>query len=381
MKSFPFFFLSVFFSLLPLAALAQSTSALEEAKRAAVWVDCGPRQGSGTVIHGEEGYVLTAGHVVLDIELAVPAPDDCVIAFADAQGRPRYRYRSTFVRAVFNEKLNQDFAILRIDEPTGILSIEKPFPHLVTNEFSSKGDAVHVFGYPGPQDTFAMSSGVITDYVGGYIDTTAEIAPGDSGGTGVDNQGRLIGVPTRIVTTYATSSGPGEVSYQLVDIRAVMNWLDTFGVNEHDKFFTHADRERYHRSAVFITQSNLGCLDLARAPELSAVYCVMGDGTRLAFPTDTTYFSWFPDFTQVVFYNLDSLANSRLVRNVTFKPGTLVKLRTAPQVYVVVDSFGTLRWIPSEQRAVELWGSAWAALVFDIPDEFWVNYKIGQPLE
>jgi hypothetical protein len=333
-------------------------------------------------VNGVEGYVLTAGHVVLDLDLATPMADDCIVAFADGQGRPRYQYQTSFVRAVFNEKLNQDFAILKIGNAIGTDHLTRPFPFLETNEFSSKGDAVYVLGYPGPLDQFEMTSGVITDYVDGFIDTTAEIAPGNSGGTGIDDRGRLIGVPTRIVTTFVGTSGQSDVvSYQLVDIRAVMNWLDTFALNEHDRFFTHTDYVHYHRSAVFITQQNLGCLDVARTAAVSSVYCLIGDGTRLAFPTDTTYFSWFPDFSQVVMASADRIAGDRLVRNVTFKPGTLVKLRTAPQVYVVVDAFGTLRWIPTEQKAIDLWGPAWAGLVFDIPDEFWTNYTIGQPLE
>lgn len=327
--------------------------------------------------------MLTAGHVVLDLELANQMADDCLIAFADDQGSPRYRYQTSFVRAVFNEKLNQDFAILKIGTAVGTDRLARPFPFLKTNEFSSMGDAVYVLGYPGLQDGFVMTSGVITDYVDGFIYTTAEIAPGNSGGTGMDAQSQLIGVPTRIVTTYisSTSSQSNEVSYQLVDIRAVMNWLDTFGVNEHDRFFTHVDYTRYHRSAGFITQQNLGCLDVSRTAAVSSVYCIMGDGTRLAFPTDTVYFSWFPDFKQVATIGANQLAGERLVRNVTFKPGTLVKLRTASQVYVVVDAFGTLRWIPTEQKAIELWGPAWAGLVFDIQDEFWTNYNVGQPLE
>jgi len=358
-----------------------AASAVDVAKSASVLVACDNEQGSGTVVNGVDGYVLTAGHVVINDLQTGRLADACTVAFADDQGRPRYEYETSIVRAVYNEKLNQDFAILKIGATVGREHLSRPFPSLVTNEFSAKGDVVHVLGYPGPADVFVATNGTITDYEGGFIDTTAEIAPGDSGGTAVDDQGRLIGVPTRILTTYVGSNGHNEISYQLVDIRAVMNWLDTFGQNEHDKFFTHADYTRYHSSAVYIMQQNLGCLDLARTPSVSAVYCLMGDGTRLAFPTDTTYFSWFSDFKQVITTEISNLADYKLVRNVTFKPGTLVKSRTAPAVYVVIDSFGTLRKIPSEQKAMELWGPAWAGLVFDIPDEFWTNYTIGQPLE
>jgi hypothetical protein len=362
-----------------LPAQAQSLDPVAEAKKAVVWVACGNSQGSGTIVNGAEGYVLTNGHVAMDIETG-ESKSPCEIAFADAAGRPQIYYHASVVHTVFHERLNQDFAILRIDSPSGPTMLPSPYPSVVTNEFTSRGDAVHIYGYSGARDRLETHSGTILDYVAGFIQTDAEVNPGDSGGAGLDDQGRLIGIPTRIVTL-TDSKGNETVYYELIDIRAVMNWLDTFGFNEHDKYFTHFDQNRYHRSAVFITQDHLGCTVLGRTHAVSSVYCMMLDGTRLSFPNDLSFFSWFPDFSDIRLYDGESLAGYRLTRNATFKPGTLVKLRTAPQVYVVVDVFGTLRWIPSEERAIELWGSAWAGLVFDVPDEFWVNYTIGQPLD
>jgi V8-like Glu-specific endopeptidase len=361
-------------------AHAETPAPITQAANASVQVACDLYEGSGTVINGVEGYVLTAGHVVIDDLATGRLGTDCSVGFADSQGRPRFQYQATIIRAVYNEKLNQDFAILKIGSSIGPDRLERPFPSLLTNEFSSKGDSVYVIGYPGPDHVLAVSSGAISDFTGGFIDVSAKIIPGDSGGSGVDAQGRLIGVPTRI-ETFTNSTGQERVTYQLVDIRAVMNWLDTFGANEHDKYFTHADPTRYHQAAVFITQENLGCTVLGRSPAVSSVYCIMADGTRLAFPTDTTYFSWFADFTDVKFVDPVDLTDYRLTRNVTFKPGTLVKSASAPAVYVVVDSFGTLRKVPSEEKAAQLWGPAWGGLVFDIPDEFWTNYTVGQPLD
>ncbi|MEI7512429.1 MAG: serine protease [Candidatus Uhrbacteria bacterium] len=369
-------------SLIVFGALLLTAQQAHAQSTASVLVACDHEQGSGTVINGSEGYVLTAGHVVISDLGAGQIASSCVVYFSDENGNPSNEYRASIIRAVYNDKLSQDFAILKIGASVGPDRLNRPFPYLATNEFSSKGDGVRVIGYPGPDHVLKTTTGKITDYVGGFIDATAEIFRGDSGGTAVDDLGRLIGVPTRILTMYVgTSTESSQISYQLVDIRAVMNWLDTFGINEHDQYFTHADHDRYHQSAVYITQQNLGCLDLARTRSSSAVYCLMADDTRLAFPTDTAFYSWFSDFKDVVLASNESIASYRLVRNVTYKPGTLVKVRTASPVYVVVDSFGSLRQIPSEQKAIDLWGPAWAGLVFDVPDEFWVNYRIGQPLE
>lgn len=372
--------ISLLFAALPIYAFAQSVQGgLEGAKQATVWVACGGRQGSGTVTNGTQGYVVTNGHVAIDVETGTQSAS-CRVAFPDAKGDPTHFYRASIESAVFNEKLNQDFAVLKIGAAITADVLPRPFPSIKTNEFTSKGDAVSVLGYSGPNDRLLVRTGVITDYVGGFIRTTAEIQPGDSGGGAFDANGNLIGMPTRIVTI-TDQSGMDQIQYELIDIRAVMTWLDTFGSNEHDEIFTHADYPRYHQAAVFITQTDLGCLELARVTLSPAVYCLFGDGTRISFPTDTTYFSWFSDFSDVQTIDDESMAGFRLVRNATFKPGTLVKLRTASQVYVVIDAFGTLRWIPSETKARELWGPAWAGLVFDVPDEFWINYTIGQPLE
>lgn len=360
-------------------AFGVSAQALSSATtRAVVLVVCDQAQGSGTVINGVEGYVLTDAHVVLDTHSLIEAKE-CQIAFTNNNDKPVYFYKASIIHSVFNEKLNQDFAILQIGQAIGADVIARPFPSVKTNEFTSKGDAITLLGYSGGRDSLSIRSGTIIDYIGGFIRTSAEVSPGDSGGTAVDANGDLFGVPTRIVTII--DGAQESTYYELVDIRAVMNWLDTFGTNAHDTFFVHADYNHYHRSAVFITQNDLGCLNLGRTVDVSSVYCLMGDGTRLAFPMETTYFSWYPDFSLVDTFENESVSAHRLIRNVTFKPGTLIKSATGPNVYVVVDSFGTIRLIPSEQKAIDLWGSAWAGLVFDIPDEFWTNYTIGQPLD
>lgn len=373
------FTVAAFWLVLAAPIHAQTADPFLEAKKAVVWVACGRSQGSGTVINGTEGYVLTSGHVAMNVDEGTNE-DECEVSFPDAVGRPTYSYRANVIRATFDERRNRDFAILRIGSPVSQTTLSRPFPFLKTNEFTAKDDAVHVLGYPGVVDRLLVRSGTIYDYVSGFIQTDAEVMAGDSGGAALDDDGRLVGIPTRIVTITG-SDGHESTYYELVDIRAVMNWLDTFGPNEHDLFFTHTDAERYHRTAIFIAQEHLGCSTLGRAPDVTSVYCLMLDGTRLSFPNEATFFSWFPDFSNIRFYTLNFIASHQLVRNATFKPGTLVKSATSPSVYVVVDVFGTLRWIPSEERAIELWGPAWAGLVRDIPDEFWTNYTVGQPLD
>ncbi|MDO8583906.1 MAG: serine protease [bacterium] len=347
--------------------------------QAAVRVDCDGRQGSGTVISGE-GYVLTAGHVAMDVLTQVVAPA-CRVGFMDlATGEPKIFYRATIEKIVFNESKNRDFAILKIEEPLGQTTIARPFPFLKTNEFPSVGDRIYLYGFSYGGKTIVPRGGVIQRFEHGFIETDAEISPGDSGGSALDQRDRLIGIPARIVTITDENNNL-TATYELEDIRAVMIWLDTFGPNEHDIYFAHDDFTRYHQNAVFIQNADLDCQYVARTQLSSTVYCLMRNGQRMVFPNNATFFSWFPDWKEVTFASPESITEYPLNRNVTFKPGTLVKSATMNQVYVVADSFGTLRWVPSEQKAIQLWGTGWAGLVNDIPDEFWVNYSIGQPLD
>lgn len=363
----------------PAAVHAQTPPPLD-VQQAVVYVVCGNRQGSGTVINGQDGYVLTNAHVVVDLSLKQPA-NSCTIGFIEAVGaNASLFYAADVVRWTYDEERNQDFAILQIGNQITRRGLSRPFPSLKTNEFSAINDPVSVLGYSNNDRTLSITNGAITSFERGFIHTTAKISPGDSGGAGLDQNFHLIGSPTRIVYTQ-TDTGAQAETYELVDIRAVMNWLDTFGLNEHDKYFTHNDYTRYHQNAVFISQSDLGCEYVARTRLSSTVYCALPEGTRQVFPNDETYFSWFPDFKNVIIATLESIAQYRLTKNVTFKPGSLIKSATSPSVYVVVDGFGTIRHITSEARAIQLWGPSWASLVRDIPDEFWTNYAIGQPLE
>ena len=349
--------------------------------QAVVWIQCGDRQGSGTIINGEQGYVLTNAHVVINLDtLAVPST--CVVGLVDENlQQPKYFYRASPLRYSFNEARNQDFAILEILRRISPTGPDKPFPFLKTNEFTAAGLPISVIGYSGDLESLSVQKGAIRGFDDGYIQSSAVILPGDSGGAGLDSNNNLIGMPTRVVTITTESGVTQSVDYELVDIRAVMNWLDTYGVNEHDKFFTHADPTRYHQTAVFINQTQVGCEYVARTVYDSAVSCLLPGSERMIFPNEATFASWFPNYSGVVTIPPEIMRTYKLLRNVTFKPGTLVKSYTSPQVYVVIDSFGSMRWVSSEAKAVQFWGPNWANQVRDIPDEFFANYTIGQPLE
>jgi len=117
--------------------------------------------------------------------------------------------------------------------------------------------------------------------------------------------------------------------------------------------------------------------DLIKMDGLSSVYYLGADGKRYVFPNESTYFSWYSDFSGVVTISQSELESYNLGKNVTMRPGTsLVKITTNPNVYAVTPG-GDLLLIPSEEVAMALYGEAWASRVVDIADSFFTNYEIA----
>ncbi|MFA6514469.1 MAG: M23 family metallopeptidase [Patescibacteria group bacterium] len=117
---------------------------------------------------------------------------------------------------------------------------------------------------------------------------------------------------------------------------------------------------------------------LIRIPTTSSVYYCGADGKRYVFPNSSTYATWYSDFSSVKTISLEEMSKIMLGGNVTYKPGVkLVKIQTDPHVYAV-DLNGTLRLILTPAIAEKYYGKDWNKRVEDIPDTFFINYKIGE---
>lgn len=117
--------------------------------------------------------------------------------------------------------------------------------------------------------------------------------------------------------------------------------------------------------------------DLIKMNGLSSVYYLAGDGKRYVFPNESTYFSWYSDFSGVVTVSQSELEALPLGANVTVRPGTkLVKITTNPKVYAVVAG-GNLIAVPDEATALALFGANWNKRIIDVSDAFFTNYKIA----
>ncbi len=342
-------------------------------------MQCGRQQGSGVVINGKKGYVLTNAHVLID-EIT-RRPRDCEVGFIKSgENKPSIYYYADWDRYIFDPDTNRDFAILKISEPKNNETLDS-FPEIKTYEFFKLGEDVSIISYPGTSNGMQIiSTGSINTVERGIITTNAEFARGSSGGAGLAANNGLIGLATGFLYEEISPGVEHVIDYELVDIRAVITWLDTFDQNFHDLYLTHTDYNAFHSPQQFIDLANLSCSLLAKIESSSAVYCLHANNTRSVFPTSAVFLSWFADYSAVIRVVTADLANYRLISNVTMRPETLVKIESDPKVYVVSDNTGTLRWIPNEDTAKKLYGQGWAGLVKDIPITFFQNYTIGEAL-
>lgn len=111
-----------------------------------------------------------------------------------------------------------------------------------------------------------------------------------------------------------------------------------------------------------------------------AVYYYSTDGKRYVFPNEKTYFTWYENFSGITTITDAELAAILIGGNVTYRPGIkMVKIMTDPKVYAV-GALGALQWVTTEEIARTLYGNAWAGSVEDVPDAFFVDYEIGNPI-
>ena len=120
--------------------------------------------------------------------------------------------------------------------------------------------------------------------------------------------------------------------------------------------------------------------DLIRGETFSAVYYYGADGFRYVFPNEKTYFTWCSDFDTVEFVTDAQLGEIPIGGNATYKPGIkMLKIQSDPKTYAISGN-GTMRHVTSEAVAVSLYGSNWNQQIDDVPDAFFSNYTVGDPI-
>lgn len=120
---------------------------------------------------------------------------------------------------------------------------------------------------------------------------------------------------------------------------------------------------------------------LVKLASSAAVYYLAADGRRYVFPNEKTYRSWYAGFPKISTISAQEMAAIPLGGNVTYRPGMrMIKIQTDPAIYAVAKG-GVLRHVGSESVAVALYGPDWNKKIDDISEAFFVNYRLGPPID
>lgn len=152
--------------------------------------------GSGVIVDGQKGYVLTANHVVAQASL---------LQIRTKDGRK-------FAAKLVGRDAPTDVALLQIRDPTGLKSIR-----LGDSDVLEVGDFVIAVGNPfglGQTVTSGLVSalgrtGLVKQGYEDFIQTDAAINPGNSGGGLINLKGELVGINTAIISPAGGNVGIG----------------------------------------------------------------------------------------------------------------------------------------------------------------------------
>ncbi len=163
--------------------------------------------GSGTIVD-PKGIILTNCHVANPRAMGMPSPnaDGLAIAITRRSDEPP---ALTYMADIVAQSPELDLAVLKIvGELDGkrTRGLNLPYVPVGDSDQLNLGDIMAIFGYPGiGGDTVTFTSGSVAGFTQetsvnakrGWIKTDATIAGGNSGGTAVNHDGQLVGIPTQ----------------------------------------------------------------------------------------------------------------------------------------------------------------------------------------
>ena len=161
--------------------------------------------GSGSIVD-PSGVILTNCHVANPRAMGMSSPpaDRLGIAVTERSDQPP---AITYFAEVVAQNPRLDLAVLRIVGDTHgrrLRELDLPSLELGDSDQLGLGEQLAIIGYPGiGGETVTFTSGNVSGFskegniARGWIKTDATIAGGNSGGTGVNQSGQLVGVPTQ----------------------------------------------------------------------------------------------------------------------------------------------------------------------------------------
>ncbi len=193
--------------------------------------------GSGTIIT-KDGLILTNCHVAYPEAMGGPSYDVLVVYLTIRSDQPP---QPTYIAEVAQYDPNLDLAVIRVTktlagDPVDPETLNLPTVPIGDSDDTEIGDKLYIFGYPVTGgETISYVEGVISGFssertVGGraWIKTDANIAGGNSGGTGINDKGELVGVPTQM------GSGSEDPDVPLADCRYIQDTNGDGRIDEND---------------------------------------------------------------------------------------------------------------------------------------------------
>jgi hypothetical protein len=112
---------------------------------------------------------------------------------------------------------------------------------------------------------------------------------------------------------------------------------------------------------------------------LDAVYFYSTIGKRHVFVNQAVYESWYgTNFDSVVVISDELLASITLGMNVGYRPGSMLTSPSVNEVFLVTRG-QSLRHLPSEKFAKNLFGDTWNKMIHDLPESLLFGYDISDP--
>lgn len=163
--------------------------------------------GSGTVVD-PRGIILTNCHVANPRAMGMPAPpaDKLAVAITERSDEPPVL---TYIAEIVQQSPQMDLAVLQIVshiDGKSVSNLNLPSLSIGDSDALELGDILSIFGYPGiGGETVTFTSGSVSGFTRqedvtkgrAWIKTDATIAGGNSGGTAVNSEGQLVGIPTQ----------------------------------------------------------------------------------------------------------------------------------------------------------------------------------------
>ena len=163
--------------------------------------------GSGTIVD-PRGFILTNCHVANPRAMGMPSPDADALGIAITT-RSDEAPALTYLAEIVVQSPELDLAVLRITSQLNgskVSTLNLPSIAIGDSDLIELADSVAIFGYPGiGGQTVTFTSGTVAGFSASnqlkvrraWIKTDATIAGGNSGGTAINSDGELIGIPTQ----------------------------------------------------------------------------------------------------------------------------------------------------------------------------------------